>query len=44
MVGVAAANSRLRTLAAARCESAGISLRVPRPGLRTDNGAMVTVP
>ena len=36
-----AANSRLRALAAARCESAGIQLRVPRPGLCTDNGAMV---
>ena len=31
----------LRALAAARCESAGIQLRVPRPGLCTDNGAMV---
>jgi N6-L-threonylcarbamoyladenine synthase len=39
--GGVAANSRLRALAAARCESAGISLRVPRPGLCTDNGAMV---
>jgi N6-L-threonylcarbamoyladenine synthase len=39
--GGVAANSRLRTLAAQRCETAGISLRVPRPGLCTDNGAMV---
>src|SRR6202012_909613 len=39
--GGVAANSRLRALAAARCESAGINLRVPRPGLCTDNGAMV---
>ena len=39
--GGVAANSRLRALAAARCESAGIALRVPRPGLCTDNGAMV---
>ena len=39
--GGVAANSRLRALAAARCESAGIQLRVPRPGLCTDNGAMV---
>ena len=39
--GGVAANSRLRALAAARCESAGIRLRVPRPGLCTDNGAMV---
>ena len=36
-----AANSRLRALAAQRCEAAGIGLRVPRPGLCTDNGAMV---
>jgi N6-L-threonylcarbamoyladenine synthase len=36
-----AANSRLRALAAQRCEAAGITLRVPRPGLCTDNGAMV---
>jgi N6-L-threonylcarbamoyladenine synthase len=39
--GGVAANSRLRDLAAARCEAAGIRLRVPRPGLCTDNGAMV---
>ncbi|SBW28585.1 putative tRNA threonylcarbamoyladenosine biosynthesis protein Gcp [Candidatus Protofrankia californiensis] len=39
--GGVAANSRLRALAAARCEAAGITLRVPRPGLCTDNGAMV---
>lgn len=39
--GGVAANSRLRALAAARCESAGIRLRVPRPALCTDNGAMV---
>ncbi len=39
--GGVAANSRLRALAAARCEQAGIRLRVPRPGLCTDNGAMV---
>ncbi|MCW2493686.1 MAG: tsaD, partial [Frankiales bacterium] len=36
-----AANSRLRELAAERCARAGIRLRVPRPGLCTDNGAMV---
>ena len=36
-----AANSRLRGLAAQRCEAARIRLRVPRPGLCTDNGAMV---
>ncbi|MEX5631002.1 tRNA (adenosine(37)-N6)-threonylcarbamoyltransferase complex transferase subunit TsaD [Parafrankia sp. FMc2] len=39
--GGVAANSRLRALAALRCEAAGIQLRVPRPGLCTDNGAMV---
>ena len=39
--GGVAANSRLRALAAERCASAGIKLRVPRPGLCTDNGAMV---
>jgi N6-L-threonylcarbamoyladenine synthase len=39
--GGVAANSRLRTLAGERCEAAGIALRVPRPGLCTDNGAMV---
>jgi N6-L-threonylcarbamoyladenine synthase len=39
--GGVAANSRLRGLAAARCQQAGIQLRVPRPGLCTDNGAMV---
>ncbi|HWG01135.1 MAG TPA: tRNA (adenosine(37)-N6)-threonylcarbamoyltransferase complex transferase subunit TsaD [Trebonia sp.] len=39
--GGVAANSRLRALAGERCEAAGIRLRVPRPGLCTDNGAMV---
>lgn len=39
--GGVAANSRLRALAAERCERAGIRLRVPRPKLCTDNGAMV---
>ena len=39
--GGVAANSRLRALAAERCAKAGITLRVPRPGLCTDNGAMV---
>ena len=39
--GGVAANSRLRALAGERCEAAGITLRVPRPGLCTDNGAMV---
>ena len=39
--GGVAANSRLRVVAQARCDDAGITLRVPRPGLCTDNGAMV---
>lgn len=39
--GGVAANSRLRALAQQRCDAAGIKLRVPRPGLCTDNGAMV---
>jgi N6-L-threonylcarbamoyladenine synthase len=39
--GGVAANSRLRALAQERCAAAGVELRVPRPGLCTDNGAMV---
>jgi len=39
--GGVAANSRLRALAQERCAAAGVRLRVPRPGLCTDNGAMV---
>ncbi len=39
--GGVAANSRLRELARQRCERAGLRLRVPRPKLCTDNGAMV---
>jgi N6-L-threonylcarbamoyladenine synthase len=39
--GGVAANSRLRALAKQRCDAAGIALRVPRPSLCTDNGAMV---
>ena len=39
--GGVAANSRLRALAEERCAAAGIALRVPRPRLCTDNGAMV---
>ncbi len=41
IAGGVAANSRLRALAEQRCEKAGIRLRVPSPGLCTDNGAMV---
>ncbi|MEU4829833.1 tRNA (adenosine(37)-N6)-threonylcarbamoyltransferase complex transferase subunit TsaD [Streptosporangium sp. NPDC023615] len=39
--GGVAANSRLRALARERCDAAGVRLRVPSPGLCTDNGAMV---
>lgn len=39
--GGVAANSRLRAMATSRGEAAGVQLRVPRPGLCTDNGAMV---
>jgi len=39
--GGVAANSRLRVLAEQRCERYRIRVRVPRPGLCTDNGAMV---
>jgi N6-L-threonylcarbamoyladenine synthase len=41
IAGGVAANSRLRAVAAERCEKAGITLRIPAPGLCTDNGAMV---
>lgn len=39
--GGVAANGRLRELIEQRAADAGISVRVPRPGLCTDNGAMV---
>jgi N6-L-threonylcarbamoyladenine synthase len=39
--GGVAANSRIRTLAEERCARYGITVRVPRPKLCTDNGAMV---
>ncbi|MEJ7832091.1 MAG: tRNA (adenosine(37)-N6)-threonylcarbamoyltransferase complex transferase subunit TsaD [Nocardioides sp.] len=39
--GGVAANSRLRVLAEERAAALGIRVRVPRPGLCTDNGAMV---
>jgi N6-L-threonylcarbamoyladenine synthase len=39
--GGVAANSRLRVLAEERAAAKGIRVRVPRPGLCTDNGAMV---
>ena len=39
--GGVAANSRLRALAEERAAKVGVRVRVPRPGLCTDNGAMV---
>ena len=39
--GGVAANSRLRALAEERAAAHDIAVRVPRPGLCTDNGAMV---
>lgn len=41
VVGGVAANSRVRALAQARCDAAGIELRVPPLRLCTDNGAMI---
>ena len=41
--GGVAANSRLRGLLEERMNAAGIELRRPRPGLCTDNGAMMAV-
>ncbi len=41
IAGGVAANSRLRELAAERCATAGLTLRIPRPRLCTDNGAMI---
>lgn len=38
--GGVAANSRLRELAEQRCAEVGVIVRVPRPRLCTDNGAM----
>ena len=39
--GGVAANGRLRALAEERAAAAGIEVRVPRPALCTDNGAMI---
>jgi N6-L-threonylcarbamoyladenine synthase len=41
IAGGVAANSRLRELATQRCAAAGLTLRVPKPRLCTDNGAMI---
>ncbi|NLE79292.1 MAG: tRNA (adenosine(37)-N6)-threonylcarbamoyltransferase complex transferase subunit TsaD [Rhodococcus sp.] len=39
--GGATANSRIRALAEERCAAAGLTLRVPKPRLCTDNGVMI---
>jgi N6-L-threonylcarbamoyladenine synthase len=39
--GGVAANSRLRAMAQERAAARGVRVRVPRPGLCTDNGAMI---
>jgi N6-L-threonylcarbamoyladenine synthase len=39
--GGATANSRIRSMAEERCTAAGITLRVPKPRLCTDNGVMI---
>ncbi|WP_144207605.1 tRNA (adenosine(37)-N6)-threonylcarbamoyltransferase complex transferase subunit TsaD [Mycobacterium tilburgii] len=41
IAGGVAANSRLRELATQRCAEADLTLRIPRPRLCTDNGAMI---
>ena len=41
IAGGVAANSRLRELASERCAAAGLTLRIPKPRLCTDNGAMI---
>ena len=41
IAGGVAANSRLRQVATERCAAQAITLRIPSPGLCTDNGAMV---
>lgn len=41
IAGGVAANTRVRELAEERCAAAGLTLRVPRPRLCTDNGAMI---
>ncbi|WP_156298511.1 tRNA (adenosine(37)-N6)-threonylcarbamoyltransferase complex transferase subunit TsaD [Mycobacterium paragordonae] len=41
IAGGVAANSRLRELATERCGAAGLTLRIPKPRLCTDNGAMI---
>jgi N6-L-threonylcarbamoyladenine synthase len=41
IAGGVAANSRLRQVATERAATQGVRLHIPRPGLCTDNGAMV---
>lgn len=41
IAGGVAANSRLREVGTERCAASGVRLRIPSPGLCTDNGAMV---
>ncbi len=41
MAGGVAANGRLRNLLQERCAAAGLTVRIPRPELCTDNGAMI---
>jgi N6-L-threonylcarbamoyladenine synthase len=41
--GGVAANGRLRALLTERAAGQGVRLRTPRPGLCTDNGAMIAV-
>lgn len=41
VAGGVAANSRLRAVIEQRAEAQGVLVRIPRPGLCTDNGAMV---
>ena len=39
--GGATANSRIRSLVETRCSAAGLTLRIPKPRLCTDNGVMI---
>ncbi|MFE3291463.1 tRNA (adenosine(37)-N6)-threonylcarbamoyltransferase complex transferase subunit TsaD [Rhodococcus sp. NPDC059234] len=39
--GGATANSRIREMAEERCAAAGLTLRIPKPRLCTDNGVMI---
>ena len=41
VAGGVAANSRLRAMVTERASAQGVQVRIPRPGLCTDNGAMV---